>query len=117
MDYQDMAKAILICGSEPSVRRCESECPYFKNGDIKECIPRMTDDISKAIITLLERVEVAEKERDIATKQLHGKCYACKHYSAYHRKGKCKNCCWDNANPACLREYQEDCWEWNGGGK
>lgn len=47
-----------------------------------------------------------------AVKHLHGNCFACAHYSGSHQKGKCKNCCWDNANPACLREYQEDNWEW-----
>lgn len=54
------------------------------------------------------------KRLNVAIKMLHGNCSACKNYSAYHRKGKCKNCRFDNANPACLREYQDDCWEWKG---
>lgn len=61
-----------------------------------------------------ERAEKARRERDAAIKMLHGICSACKNYSDYHRKGKCKNCRFDNANPACLREYQDDCWEWRG---
>lgn len=59
-------------------------------------------------------MEKVEKERDEAIHELHGKCSCCKNYSAYHRKGRCKNCMWDNDNPACLREYQDDCWEWKG---
>lgn len=66
----------------------------------------------KAIEELISRLENTERERDTAVKHLHGNCFACAHYSGFHQKGKCKNCCWDNANPACLREYQEDNWEW-----
>lgn len=51
---------------------------------------------------------------NLAISQLHGKCSVCTHYTAYHQQGKCKNCCWDNANPACLKEYQDDNWEWKG---
>lgn len=61
---------------------------------------------------LRERAEKAEEKLKEAVELLRGTCSACKHYSAYHRKGKCAHCWRDPANPACLREYQEDCWEW-----
>ena len=60
MDYKDIAKAVRICGSEPSVRKCEKECPYYKGGDTKKCIPPMTADVAAAITDLLARAEAAE---------------------------------------------------------
>lgn len=59
-------------------------------------------------------IEQSFASLNLAISQLHGKCSVCTHYTAYHRQGKCKNCCWDNANSACLREYQDDNWEWKG---
>lgn len=72
------------------------------------------EELKQKFSEMQSRACEAEKERDKAIKMLHGICSACKNYSAYHRKGKCKNCRFDNANPACLREYQDDCWEWKG---
>lgn len=72
------------------------------------------ENANEAYRMALERAEKVEKERDAAVEQLRGNCSACQNYSPYHRKGKCKDCYWDSANPACLREYQEDNWEWRG---
>ena len=60
MDYKKLTASIKLCGSEPSVRRCEKECAYYKGGDTKKCIPRMTEDASTAITDLLARAEAAE---------------------------------------------------------
>lgn len=59
-------------------------------------------------------IEQSFANLNLAISQLHGTCSVCTHYTAYHQQGKCKNCYWDNANPACLREYQDDNWEWKG---
>lgn len=80
-----------------------------------EWLPVRLDAFRKTeakIKELRERAEKAEARLQEAIELLRGTCSACKHYSAYHRKGKCANCWRDPANPACLREYQEDCWEW-----
>lgn len=53
MDYEKLATAIRLCGREPSVKRCEKECAYYKGGDTRKCIPRMTKDAATAIAELL----------------------------------------------------------------
>lgn len=82
----------------------------YEDAHPNEAAPYLTERFKE----LKSLAENAERERNAAVEQLHGTCSACKHYSAYHQKGKCKNCKWDNANQACLIEYQDDCWEWKG---
>lgn len=53
MDYEKLTAAVRLCGSEPSVKRCEKECAYYKGGDTRKCIPRMTKDAADAITVLL----------------------------------------------------------------
>lgn len=74
----------------------------------------LANNQSIAIEYLLERVELKNSKLIRAIKMLHGKCQACQHYTQDYRKEECKNCCWNPDNPACLREYQDDCWEWEG---
>ena len=59
-----MAKAIMVCWSEPTTKKCEKECQYYKGGDTKKCIPRMTEDAATDITDLLARAEAAEKEAE-----------------------------------------------------
>lgn len=80
----------------------------------KSCYGNAPCEIDRERLEAAQIIEGLIRERDAAIYELHGKCSCCKNHSAYHRKGKCKNCMWDNANPACLREYQDDCWEWKG---
>ena len=61
MDYKAMAAAIKLCGKTPRVDQCK-ECPYWDDGDMSECIPRMTQDASTAITDLLARAEAAEAD-------------------------------------------------------
>ena len=74
----------------------------------------LANNQSIAIEYLLEQVDLKNEQLSRAIEMLHGKCPACQHYTPRHREGRCWNCCWDHANPACLREYQDDCWEWKG---
>lgn len=98
-----------------------------RNEDDTAIMPRITDlagnewmpirldafrKTEAKIKELNERAKKAEARLQEAVELLRGTCSACKHYSTYHRKGKCTNCWRDPANPACLREYQEDRWEW-----
>lgn len=134
MDYKKLAQD----AKKECPQNC-ADCEYSEGIEFKCTLGELC---SKAITELLEQVEVAEnkirlldhyldilaqsnadfaggmivaeKERDAAVRQLHGKCSSCIHYSKYHKKRKCENCKWDNANPACLREYQDDNWEWKG---
>lgn len=103
MDYKAMAVAIKLCGSTPKVDQCKKECPYWDDGDMSKCIPRMTEDAATAITDLLARAEEAEaraekaeRERDAAVSDLetimaYGKsvdtCTFCKNAQCYTRGG------------------------------
>lgn len=76
---------------------------YWKEKNFKACYEKGA---------LSARAEEAESKLKDAIELLRGMCSACKHYSAYRRKDKCLNCWRAPFNPACLREYQEDYWEW-----
>ena len=98
---------------EKTYEKVQSE-DEFESAMFARLRPVILDDgASYSICNALEKSELQEK-LNLAVSQLHGICSACKNYSSYHRKGKCRNCKFDNANPACLRWYQDDCWEWNG---
>ena len=59
--------------------------------------------------TELERVKL---ERDAAVEQLHGICSACKNYSPYHNRGKCRFCTYE---PARDKDAEvNDNWEYRG---
>lgn len=58
-----------------------------------------------------EREKELEFKLSIALSQLHGLCSACAHYSAYHNRGKCKNCCYEHARHPGVEV--NDNWEWN----
>ena len=55
-----------------SLTRCPETCAY---------IDRLADQLS-----------AVTKERDSALSYLHGSCFACTNYSAFHNQGKCKDC-------------------------
>lgn len=85
-----------------------------------EALP-IVQKLRAKIFMLQTNIESLEKqitqitaERNAAIEQLHGECSACKHYSQYHAKGKCKNCKWDNASLSRPVERWDDCWEWVG---
>lgn len=61
---------------------------------------------------LRAELEHAKEERNAAVNQLHGLCSACKNYSPYHNKGKCRYCLYESAR----NKYAEvnDNWEWRG---
>lgn len=61
VDYEKLAYSVKLCGSTPKVDQCR-KCPYWADGDMSKCIPRMTTDCSTAITDLLSRAEVAEAE-------------------------------------------------------
>jgi hypothetical protein len=68
MDYKAMAVAIKLCGSTPKVDQCKKECPYWDDGDMSKCIPRMTEDAATAITDLLARAEESEaRVRELET--------------------------------------------------
>lgn len=51
-------------------------------------------------------------ERDAAVEQLRGKCFACKHYTAYHNDGPCATC---QHEIMCRKPWDAvDRWEWRG---
>lgn len=57
-----------------------------------------------------DAIDALTTERDALLKQLRGKCSACKHYSAFHSLGPCRNCVHN-----CVREEPSaDNWEWKG---
>lgn len=103
MDYKDMVFAIKQYGSVPSVDQCR-KCAYWSGGDMSKCIPKMTQDVSKAVEDLLERAEKAEMERDAAVNDLSlaPKCKTCAHQSKTGKPFICIGCVnWSN-------------WKWRG---
>lgn len=62
MDYKAMAAAIKLCGSTPKFDQCKKECPYWDDGHMNKCIPRMTEDAATAITDLLARAEESEAD-------------------------------------------------------
>lgn len=60
----------------------------------------------------LAELEQVKRERDAAVEQLHGICSACKNYSPYHNKGKCRFCVYE---PAREKDVEaNDNWQWRG---
>lgn len=87
---------------------------YFEG----ETLPRGTAlDAATALSTLKEEneklraeLEHVKEERNAAVKQLHGLCSACKNYSPYHNKGKCRYCLYESARNKDAEA--NDNWEW-----
>ena len=61
---------------------------------------------------LHDELEKVKAERDAALEHLHGICSACKNYSPYHNRGKCRFCAYE---PARDKDAEaNDNWEWRG---
>ena len=59
-----------------------------------------------------DELEQVKRERDAAVEQLHGICSACKNYSPYHNRGKCRFCTYE---PARDKDAEvNDNWEYRG---
>lgn len=133
MDYKAMAAAIKLCGSTPKVEQCK-ECPYWDDGDMNKCIPRMTQDAATAITDLLARAEKAEgreknlieavqmitaraekaeRERDAAISDL---TYIARTYPVDLCDDLvCQYCKhYPNVNTGCPGFTENDCFEWRG---
>lgn len=57
MDYKKLSDAIRLCGSTPKIQECKENCPYYSDGDMTKCIPKMTKDAADAI----SKIHVFEK--------------------------------------------------------
>lgn len=118
MDYERLVETLkgMLPEKIPYGELVGAPWPYTSQGEM--VYPDLEDYIIEkaaiAISDLVARVAAVEKERDIAIDQLRGKCSVCSHYSGYHNKGKCKDCCWEYSASESLREYLEDNWEWKG---
>lgn len=61
---------------------------------------------------LQSELEQVKSERAVALEHLHGICSACKNYSPYHNRGKCRSCAYE---PARDKDAEaNDNWEWRG---
>ena len=59
-----------------------------------------------------DELEQVKRERDAAIEYLRGICFACKNYSPYHNRGKCRYCAYE---PARDKDAEaNDNWEWSG---
>ena len=64
-----------------------------------------------AFVLAVELAKVTA-ERDAAVEQLHGYCFACKHYTPYHNDGLCATC---KHERACFKPWDAvDRWQWRG---
>ena len=61
---------------------------------------------------LRAELEQVKSERAVSLEHLHGICSACKNYSPYHNRGKCRYCAYE---PARDKDAEaNDNWEWRG---
>ena len=61
---------------------------------------------------LWAELEHVKSERAVALEHLHGICSACKNYSPYHNRGKCRFCVYE---PVRNNDAEaNDNWEWSG---
>ena len=51
MDIEKLIAAVKLCGSTSMVDRCK-QCAYWDGGDMRKCIPKMTDEAADALSTL-----------------------------------------------------------------
>lgn len=114
-EYAESGKSLvdgcrLSLSAASAIEILDRLCDWYE-AENKKLTEALGDPFAMA---LMDRLEKVERERDAAIKELHGKCSVCKSYAPFHRRDKCLNCKWDNASPACLIEYQEDHWEWDG---
>ena len=61
---------------------------------------------------LRAELEQVKSERAMALEHLHGICSACKNYSPYHNRGKCRFCVYEPARNKVAEA--NDNWEWSG---
>ena len=61
---------------------------------------------------LRAELEQVKSERAVALEHLHGICSACKNYSPYHNRGKCRSCAYEPARDTDAEA--NDNWEWSG---
>ena len=61
---------------------------------------------------LRAELEQVKSERAVALEHLHGICSACKNYSPYHNRGKCRFCVYEPARNKVAEA--NDNWEWRG---
>ena len=83
-----------------------------------EWLNRKIANLAENVKTAYEQRDKIKKEmdrmtaeRDAAVQQLHGYCFACKHYTAYHNNGPCATC---KHKKAGLKPWDAaDRWEWS----
>lgn len=88
----------------------ERTCPDFspKAPDIFTSLSTLQGENEK----LRAELEEVKSERAVALEHLHGICSACKNYSPYHNRGKCRSCAYE---PARDKDAEaNDNWEWRG---
>ena len=94
------------------LERCKEKNAGLALALLTECAPNpdcLGDDEWRAIRAELEQIKL---EKAVALEHLHGICSACKNYSPYHNRGKCRYCAYE---PARDKDAEaNDNWEWSG---
>ena len=95
--------------------------PYSRAGDLvwQDPEPYFIEQAATALSMLQveneklrDELKQVKAERDAALEHLHGICSACKIYSPYHNRGKCRFCAYE---PARDKDAEvNDNWEWRG---
>lgn len=82
---------------------------------IEDCMdnaPTIDPETLTVVRQLREELARVTAERDTAVEQLHGYCFACKHYTPYHNDGLCATC---KHERACFKPWDAvDRWQWRG---
>lgn len=79
---------------------------------VTEASPTIDPETLTVVRQLREELDRVTAERDAAVEQLHGYCFACKHYTPYHNDGLCATC---KHERACFKPWDAvDRWQWRG---
>lgn len=74
--------------------------------------PTIDPETMPVVRQLREELARVTAERDAAVEQLHGYCFACKHYTPYHNDGLCATCKHERAR---FKPWDAvDRWQWRG---
>lgn len=92
----------------------ENEYVYDTNSFLTSLdnAPTIDPESLPVVRQLREELARVTAERDAAVEQLHGYCFACKHYTPYHNDGLCATC---KHERACFKPWNAvDRWQWRG---
>ena len=111
-----MEAATALSTLQAENEKLRAEVESLKKGHCAGCsIPAVKAEQIRDLTDapkLRAELEQIKLEKAVALEHLHGICSACKNYSPYHNRGKCRYCAYE---PARDKDAEaNDNWEWSG---